>query len=246
LIVASGERTVVVAGSKASFSVDTRAEFMRLKSMTERDIIGSVLSEIQPNDVFYDVGANVGVYSCLIGDKLSGGRVISFEPYPTNVKKLRKNIDENGTPADVYQVALSNQEDTVSLSVAVDSHLTAPGHNLIGLRDEVKEYGKNSTEQIAVRTTRGDKLVSEGQIPKPTVVKVDVEGAEFDVLTGLKDSLLSEDCRLIYCEVHRDHLPKFGATEAELHELLEDCGFKIEILEDHSSKYHLVARKHIN
>jgi FkbM family methyltransferase len=211
--------------------------------MTERDIIESVLSDIESDDVFYDVGAHVGVYSCLIGSVLSEGEVVAFEPHPKNVKKLRENIGRNDIPADIHQAALSNEEGEISMSVAVDSDTTSPTHNLIELNENVKQYGEGSAEQISIETTRGDKLVSNGKIPRPTVIKVDVEGAEFDVLTGLKNSLADESCRVVYCEVHRNHLPKFGASESELHDLLEDCGFTIEKIQDNGTKYHIRAYK---
>lgn len=211
--------------------------------MTERNIINTVLSDLNEDDVFYDIGANVGVYSGLVGDALPAGNIVAFEPHSKNVQRLKANLSHNDVSAHVFERALSNEEGTVSLSVAVESHTVSPGHNLVELNSEVEAYGDAGSERIAVDTIRGDDLISQEGLPEPTVLKVDVEGAEFDVLAGLQQHLSSDNCRLVYCEVHQDHLPRFGASESELHNLLLNAGFTINKLADHGDKYHLRAKK---
>lgn len=104
---------------------------------------------------------------------------------------------------------------------------------------------------IEVATERGDALVSGDDVPKPTVIKIDVEGAESLVIEGMKESLASEQCRLLYCEVHpsSDEDPSiddFGSSESELRELIHELGFDIEVIEQRERTYHLKAVKRNN
>lgn len=243
LAVRNGEYRITVGNADASVQIDSRTEYFRAKSMFEDEILESLLSDIGHTDVFYDIGANMGIYSALVGDVLPGENIVAFEPHPSNAQRLRENLDRNGIQARVVEKALSDEAGEVSLAVAVESHTTSPGHNLVELNDSVKEYGQNSAEKVTTEMLKGDDLIENEGLPSPTVLKVDVEGAELKVLRGLEGTLERDDCRLVYCEVHRNHLPKFGGAESELHEFLESCGFVIEQLNDHGSKYHLRASK---
>lgn len=243
LVVRAGEYRISVADAEASISIENRAEYTRVKSMFEDDVLKTLLDDIEPDDVFYDIGANIGVYSCLVDNILSAGSVVAIEPHPSNAERLQKNVSSNNLETTVIQEALSNEEGEVELAVAVESHTTSPGHNLIELNESVKEYSEASAQTVTVDMLKGDHLISKENLLSPTVIKLDVEGAELDVLRGLEKTLSRNDCRLIYCEVHRDHLQTFGGTESEVHDILTEHGFSIERLNDHGAKYHLCARK---
>lgn len=243
VVVRNGEYALSVGDATATMLIDDETEYTRIKSMFEVDVLESLLSDITQDDVFWDVGANVGVYSCLAGEGLPNGSVVAFEPHPANAARLRKNLVHNGIEATVFQRALSDSGGEVELAVAVESHTTSPGHNLIELNESVSEYGEDSNETVAAQMTHGDELVAEGEVPPPTVLKVDVEGAEYNALRGLEKTLKRDDCRVVYCEVHRKHLERFGASESELREFLMSCGFELRNLNDHDTKYHLRALK---
>lgn len=90
---------------------------------------------------------------------------------------------------------------------------------------------------------RGDDFIQTQNLLEPTVLKLNVEGVEYNVLSGLREVLSGSACRLVYCEVHRNHLETFGSSDKEVRELLESCGFELESLNDHGTKYHLKATK---
>lgn len=242
LVVRNGEYPIEVGDSTASIIVRNRDEYWRVKSMFEEDVLSSVLADLETGDVFYDVGANIGVYSCLVGDVLPGESIVAFEPHPTNEQVLQENLQRNEVDATVFQQALSDEDGEVSLAVAVESHTTSPGHNLIEVNDSVKKYGEDGAEKVRTEMSRGDGLIDQQGLPAPTVLKIDVEGAELDVLRGLEDTLRNH-CRVVYCEVHRNHIRRFGGSDAELRNFLETCGFTLEALNDNKSKYHLRATK---
>ncbi|SDE99252.1 FkbM family methyltransferase [Halorientalis regularis] len=242
-VLRSGEYPIEIGDTSAVYHVSNHTELNRLRSMTERDVMEQLLSDLRDDDVFYDIGANVGIYSCLVGDRLPENSVYAFEPHPANVARLSENLRLNGIHATIFQKALSDSEGEVNLSVAVESHTTAPSHNLLELTESIEAYGEGSAERTSVDMLRGDGLVANRDVPAPTVLKVDVEGAEYNVLKGFEETLRRDECRLVYCEVHLRHLPKFDASEDELLDLLKSYGFELTTIDDRGDKYHLRASK---
>lgn len=129
---------------------------------------------VREGDVVYDIGANVGFFT-LLAAKLVGGRgaVYSFEPLPRNLEYLRKHISLNDASAHVLDVALSSSAGTARFAVASSASM--------GRLDAAGD--------IEVRCETIDQLVRSGRIAPPRFLKIDVEGAEHDVLTGGAESL---------------------------------------------------------
>jgi FkbM family methyltransferase len=123
-------------------------------------------SLVHPGSIVYDVGANVGFYSLLAAKR--GARVIACEPDPANVKLLARHIEVNRANVVIEQVAVCEREGTESFSC------DGPEGSL----------GKGDMQ---VRTIRLDSLLD--RYPVPTVIKIDVEGAEWRVLEGAQKIL---------------------------------------------------------
>lgn len=230
-----GDRvTVSVAGSETTFSVSTVWEFYRFQSLMGEDkIIADVLDELSTDDVFFDIGANVGMYTCFVAQHLPPGNVIAFEPHPENVVTLKQNLDLNGVGASIQEYGLADTEADGSLAVGQEG--SGEGRHSIAV-DE-------AANTIPIRLRRGDALIADGKIPAPTVLKIDVEGAEVSVLKGLSTALRN-DCRLCYVEVHPDRLDQYGNTIAELNALFASNGFEVESIEERNEEeYFLKATK---
>jgi folate-dependent phosphoribosylglycinamide formyltransferase PurN len=78
--------------------------------------------------------------------------------------------------------------------------------------------------QHAIQGIAGDEALRDFAIP--AAVKIDVEGHEFAVLTGLKRTLSSELCRLLSIEIHPSLLPS-GVSRERVMSFIQECGFKI-------------------
>lgn len=183
-----------------------------------KDELGDLLSELRPADTFYDVGAHVGMFTCFASKTVSEGQVVAFEPVSHNIHRLRENLRLNGISADIHSVALSDESKQLEMSLDSDKPGTI-GH----LSKSTAEESETITSVI------GDDYIQENNITLPDVMKMDVEGAECKVLRGLEDSL--SECRLIYSEAS-DQLQKYGDSEDELIEILQDLGFEIEYLSE--------------
>ncbi|MDZ7731080.1 MAG: FkbM family methyltransferase [Natrialbaceae archaeon] len=195
---------------------------------SERDVLERFLAELRPDDVLYDIGGNVGVYTCLAADRLDSGRIVTFEPSPDACAMLRSNIRHNGIDAEVYQVALSNENGTTLLR-----HRGSTGHQLTA--------DASGADVIEIETRRGDDLIKEANLPRPTVCKVDIEGAEYLAMDGLRETLADPTCRLVYCEIHTSKIQDIGGTPEELEDLFQECGFDLEYLDERRENYFVRA-----
>lgn len=216
---------VTVSGVTASFRPRSAREHHWITSIESeegvvlRDLVGS----LRDGDVFWDVGANIGLVSCLAG-RAADVEVVAFEPYPPTVRSLRRNLADNGLSrsSTAIEAALGAGEGPAELAVAPDWDTK---HSLVN----------DDGEAITVPVIRGD-AVAEERGP-PDVVKVDVEGAELEVLAGMAETL--ERCRRAYCEVHR----VFGVDETRVREAFRSSGFEVERLAEDAKTASLVATR---
>lgn len=160
------------------------------------------------------MGGNIGIYTLLTANK--GAEVVTFEPWLENAATIERNLRRNELKARVVPKALFDENSPREFTL--DERET-PGSGRGSLLD-----GWQNGESRTVECVRGDTEVSRNCLPRPTVVKIDVEGAELEVLKGLGDLL--DDVRMVYCELH-------GVNDQAVRDLLQANGFEIEAdLED--------------
>jgi FkbM family methyltransferase len=183
----------------------------------------ALLRTVESNSVVWDVGANVGLYTEKFLAKHA--RVVCFEPAPDAVDTLRgKFITDARSSAtvEVMPMALSDTEGVANLSVDGAS----PTNRL-----QAVAQGCGSFIEVAVR--RADGLIRSGLAPMPTVLKVDVEGYELEVLSGFGDYLKSHELRAVFVEVHFKILHERGLDHApkRIAALLSAAGFAVRWLD---------------
>lgn len=223
-----------IEGTSVEFETKTRAEFVRFENlMDEAPVIKDLLSQLRSDDVFFDIGANVGMYTCFVAAVLSRDRVFAFEPHPANVSGLASNLELNGLSAQIQQCALSTQDGEVDLAVS-NSEVGVGTHSATADPDG---------ETVTVPSRRGDTLVQEGEIRQPSVVKIDVEGAEYDVIQGLRETLSDDRCRLVYCEVHPGRNAASKDSSQDIQSILRGLGFNAEQIYERDDEYFLRGRK---
>lgn len=214
---AEGTHERTIDGTPAEFRVETDREHRRIQTlMYETPVLETLLGAVSADDVFYDIGANVGVYACFVGQRVD--RAVAFEPHERTAARLRENIALNELDADVYEYALADSSGTTSLSHPRRSP-QALGTGEFSLLD-----GEEMDEVGDTETIRGDTLVENRDLPRPTVAKIDVEGAELRVLDGFGETFRT--CRELFIEVHRDHVAVDDVTA-----WLTDADFEQETLE---------------
>lgn len=132
---------------------------------------------VKEGSVVFDLGANVGFYtllaSVLVGER---GKVVAFEPVPRNLFYLKSHLRMNRvTNVTVVEAAVWDADGECLFD-------TGPNNSM----------GRVSrTGNLRVRVTTIDRLVSNGELPLPTHMKIDVEGAELNVLHGSISALMA-------------------------------------------------------
>jgi len=132
------------------------------------------LSYLRPGDHFVDVGANVGVFSTLVGTRIPGVRITAVEPFPPVREDLVANLALNGLSIDVVDSAVSDAAGSATFEVLDRDVLNrlAPDD---GRGGDGGGGGSGGGTSITVPVTTLDELV--GDDP-PALIKIDVEGSE--------------------------------------------------------------------
>ncbi|WP_178917760.1 FkbM family methyltransferase [Natronomonas gomsonensis] len=205
--------TCTVGGQTRNFYTENEIELKRFTFLNEGEILETVISELQPTDIFWDVGANIGLYTCFAAPICD--TTIAFEPVPNNANRIKKNLELNDTDAIIERIALGECHDEMSINV--DGSKTGGKSSLASI--------KNSTESIKVPVRTGDELTRVDTVPTPSVIKMDIEGAEAMALAGLEETL--PQVRTAFIEVHPKKLKNLGTDIEEVHEMLANAGFRI-------------------
>ena len=174
----------------------------------EHEMLFDIRSKVKPGSAFIDVGAHVGNHTVFFGLMCRAGRVYSFEPVPFLAQLLRENVRLNNLEdvVTVYEVACGEAEGRGALLL-----LGVPGNwGLSRVREQ--EDGPISVVSL-------DQVIREerAKLARIDVLKVDVEGSEFEVLKGAKE-ILAEFHPICYIEASSPdryqeierYLSKFG------------------------------------
>jgi FkbM family methyltransferase len=177
--------------------------------LCEFDEMGFVLHFIRPNELFVDIGANVGAYTVL-ASAVRAARSISFEPSPSTFHYLLKNValNEIGDRVRAVNAALGKSKGEIRLT-----------QNL-GTENFVCPNAQGGDGVIVPLRRLDDEIRNE----PPMLIKVDVEGFEADVFAGAMNTLCSSSLTAMVIE--RSGLgARYGYDEAALHADIRQLGF---------------------
>ncbi len=214
--------------------IEPYLEEQYLTGCPEPRVQEEVLRHLRRGGCFYDVGAHIGYYS-LLATRLVGkkGRVVAFEPDPSNVAVLHENLSRNAlSEVEVISCAVWDQPGKVAFQRSGTEH---PGES--SRRGTVVPLSKElSSSRIEVEAVTLDVFAQHH--PPPTLIKIDVEGAEIEVLKGAR-KLISLQRPVWLFEVHHPQATTF------LEENLRQNRYKLEWLPKHADfpyPCHLLAR----
>lgn len=164
----------------------------------ESEVQEAMVRHLGRGGVFYDIGANLGFFS-LLAAHLAGveeGHVYAFEAAPENAVAIARNAQLNSLPnVSVIAKAVSDRPGRGRLQVVDDQSWS-----------KLEEYGPHpfTEEVIEVELVSIDEFVKAEDVRPPTVVKIDVEGAELAVLEGMRTTIANHQPAII-CELHDTH-----------------------------------------
>lgn len=212
-----GRPTPIVEGPGTGLRIDVGGSNPRyVTGQNERPVQTALGELLEPGAVFFDVGANVG-FLTLIGARMVGptGYVVAFEPELDNLRVLTGNIRRNdATNVVVSTRAASSSTGLGELQLAGFSG----GHSLATAAD-----GGDGRAQL-VETVTIDEVAASSGFGPPDVVKIDVEGAEAQVLEGMREVLSTRGPTLLI-EVDGPNRSEHDRRHRAIVELLSSVGY---------------------
>jgi len=225
-----------IGGVRVVFAAPDATEFRTLECCygDELDFVEALEKRLRRGGVCYDIGSNVGQFlipvAKIVGER---GGVVGFEPHPGNYQRLIRNVALNGlTNATVFQLALGDRSGEIQIFGTRGIATIVP---------RAANQNKSSPAAI-IKVIRGDDLRRTAGLQIPEAVKVDVEGAEFGVLSGLKETLSSPVCDLLCLEMHPRFIPAEVSPEMVL-SLVRSLGFNRTESRQRGSEIHVIAEK---
>jgi FkbM family methyltransferase len=198
----------------------------------EYDSYQSFAALLRPGNVVFDVGAHIGTYTLIALQKVGdNGRVVAYEPHTFTRKYLEQHLDWNGglKRTIVRDLCCGVSEGMTDFYCRSDR---AEGMNSLVPTD--------GFEKKSVMMTTLDKDVETLAII-PTLIKIDVEGSEWDVLKGALRTI-SKYHPTIFLSLHPVALSKLGVSPNQVLEWLVEHGYRHKMIsQDH--EIHVVASK---
>lgn len=223
----TGHKQLTINNHTTTIPINSHEEAFELYviTQTEQQLLQTLLTNLNPDDTFLDIGANIGIHSILAANKIKTGTIYAIEPHPQNYQTLTQNIKKTNNQNTIKPLnfGLTNRntllELTNSQTINGSAHITDT---------------HSKTDTITIPAKNGDCLIEEHKIT-PNTIKIDVEGAEGLVIDGLSNTLKSNDCTTLIIEIHhpnpnnnRPAITDYNWTQDQLHSKLTTYGFSKE------------------
>ena len=193
------------------------------------ETVKTFLSWLKPETVFYDLGGNAGFYALLANRFISSGRIYSFEPSPSAQRIFQEHVKRNSSFISNNNIrllpyALSDSEKQVEFS---NDRVQKEGNTYI----TESSVFSNAEDFLTIPCYSVDGLLKL-KYDKPDVIKIDVEGAEYDVLKGAVNTLTLYKPNILLA-THDCHLP--GVKDKCL-DLLRQLGYRLKHTGNHNKQ----------
>lgn len=185
----------------------------------ERLITMTIERIVRDGDVLVDVGANFGWYTTLFGKLAKNGQIYGYEPNSLTFDLLKKNIRLNNLTnnVDIGHFAVSSEQGK-TVFLAAEKGNTAVGHVLGDLR------GADDGEAVATVTLDNELSDHYGKI---SVVKIDVEGHEYEVLLGMEKIIKDNNPPVLIMEINVKNLSRGGSSKQKVMDYLTLNNYRI-------------------
>ncbi len=186
---------------------------------------------LKPNDIFVDVGANIGLFTLIASKKVGAkGQIYSFEPCAHTFSRLEENIHLNRlTNVQCYQVALSDVSGSSKMKISLDGY--------DAWNSFVKPTAGNRFSIETVRTITWDDFMKQRKLEgKVALMKIDVEGWESHVLNGGRLFFSRPDAPVLQIEFNEKATQASGTSCESLYRQLEDFGYRMYIYDEKTNQ----------
>ena len=212
--------------NKIEIKVGNKPVFLNIRDEADESVFAEVFKQHEyrvaeeyirdlKNGVIVDVGAHAGFFSVFAKALNPAARLIAIEPEPGNIAALAENFKLNGIDNfEIVAGALGGDSGRRNLALAKDSH----NHRLLARKEQ------KNTETLVVNSWSLPELVKKCIIERIGLLKMDIEGGEYEVF----DSLNAEDFSKISSIILEYHNGRLGSGN-EIEEQLRENGFGVQI-----------------
>ena len=185
----------------------------------EPEVIQWIEEEFQPEDVFYDIGANIGAYTLVAAAYWKGSiQVISFEPSGINYGRLLSNLRLNGLTERVIALPVALSDQTRLDTFHYQNTLAGGALHALGNATDSQGNPFDPSFSTDVLAFTLDDLIEQFHLPAPTQIKLDVDGIENRILNGGRKTLFNVKSLMVEIDGENPH-----ATG--IRSFLKECGF---------------------
>ena len=174
--------------------------------------------------IFWDIGANIGLYSIYAAVKKNKIKIISFEPSPQNLNLLARNISLNNFHERIMinQIALTDKHNKF---MSFKESSLIEGSSLSGFGVDYNFEGKklNYINQYKIFGNSINFLLNQKILEIPDYIKIDVDGIEHLILKGADHYLSNEKIKSILVELNENFIEQYN----EVHNILQTNDFKL-------------------
>jgi len=220
----------VIFETKNNLKIKIRVNSTDLMALTNVWMINEYKIEkfkIKKDDIMIDVGAHIGLFSLLASKSCFAGKIFSYEPINENFEMLIQNIKSNKLK-NIFPFNLAVSKNTSNVKLFLDKDESA--HSI---------FQKN-TSYVTVESISLQKIFDDNDINFCKILKLDCEGAEYEIIDSLPDKYFEKIQNMII-EYHlADSKPELGK---DLISKIKNAGFQITTKPHHNDMGLLIATK---
>ncbi len=177
---------------------------------------------IKPDDVVIEAGANIGSETLLIARMLKQGRIYAFEPNPYTFERLKINASINELHnISAFDYALGESDTTIQFNIYPKNFCNS------GMSSKYMET--SNTRKIDVTQKKLDSFLKENNINKVDFIKMDIQGAEMDMIAGAAETIARHKPTIFTeaCEPYNDTKVLFDT--------LKNAGYNVYLIGEHQT-----------
>ena len=208
----------IIHNKKIIFFCPSRQTFGRVQSLyTKEPETLNWIDSFQPNNseniVFWDIGANIGLYSIYAAVKFKDIEIISFEPSTSNTRTLSRNISINNleNKISIFPIALSDEENIISY---FNETTFSEGGSISNFNSDI-DYKGEIVKENQIKNKYNlfgnsiDNLILNKILTVPNYIKIDVDGIEHLILKGAENLLKNKNLKELSIELNPTYVKQY-------------------------------------
>ena len=221
----------IIHNKKIIFFCPSLQSFSRVQSLyTKEPETLSWMDNFQPHNskkiVFWDIGANIGLYSIYAAAKFKDIEIISFEPSTSNTRTLSRNISINNfeSKISIFPLALSDKENIISYfneTTFSEGGSISNFNSNIDYRGEIVKENQIKNKYNLFGTSI-DNLILNKILKVPNYIKIDVDGIEHFILKGAENLLKNQNLKELFIEMNPTYVKQYEF----INNIMEENNFK--------------------